>query len=54
MWPQSGHSQVTLLHDMPHSFSCIHFWQIWNEHAAHAQQNGGLSSHIVHRYARWR
>ncbi len=48
MCPQSGHSQVTLLHDIPHSFSCMHAWQIWKSQAAHAQQNGGRFSQSVH------
>jgi hypothetical protein len=50
MRPQSGHSQVTLLHDIPHSLSAMQRWHIWNAQSAHAQQKAGLSSHSVQAY----
>jgi hypothetical protein len=35
--PQSGHVQVIALHDIPHMFSCMQFWQILNPQR-HVQQ----------------
>jgi hypothetical protein len=40
--PQSGHVQVMALHDIPHMFSSIQFWQIPNPQR-HDQQKGNVN-----------